>query len=413
MGQAVAGLRGTGNFGTDERPKNFREMILFLNPNGTAPLFALTSKAKKKTTDDPEFAWWDESNTIYRLQVNGALASTDTLVAVDSTDPTASNQSLAYGTASHLKQGDLLMVEPSSDVASFTPEVIEVVSVASDTNFTVRRGASGTTPATIADNAFLLLIGSAYAEGSGAPKAVSRNPVKYSNFTQIFKDTYELTGTVDETNLRTGQAWSNDKKRKMFDHALKIEMAMLFGQKAEATGDNGKPQRYMGGLRQQIPSVNTTVFSSAVTISSFLDAVYPVFNWESGAGDDRIAFAGNVALNELNKVIKGDASSRVTWGGIITQYGMNFREFVMPQGRLLIRTHPLLNRHPTIYGKSLWIVDFSSINYVCMKNRDTKVRDDVQNKDEDVRRGFVQTECSLMVDRGGLTSAYLGNISAT
>lgn len=26
---AVAGLRGTGDWGTDERPKNFREMILW------------------------------------------------------------------------------------------------------------------------------------------------------------------------------------------------------------------------------------------------------------------------------------------------------------------------------------------------------------------------------------------------
>lgn len=410
---AVGGLRGTGNFSTDERPKNFREMILWMNPNGTAPLFALTAKAKKKVVDDAEYTWWDEPNTIFRLQANGAAASTDTTIVVDSVDPAASTLSAAYGTASHLKAGDLLMVEPSADAAAFTPEIIEVVSVSSDTTFTAKRGVAGTTAATIANDAYLLLIGSAYAEGTAAPRAVSRNPVKYNNYLQIFKDAYELTGTTEETKLRTGSAWSNDKKRKMFDHALKIEMSMLFGQKNESTGDNGKPIRYMGGLRQQIPTETTTVFGSPTTVDTFLDAVYKVFNWDSPAGDERIAFAGNVALNELNKIIKADSSSRVTWGGTITQYGMNFREFVMPQGRLLIRTHPLLNRHPTLYGKSMWIVDFSSVNYVTMKNRDTKVKDDVQNKDEDVRRGFIQTDCSLMVDRGGLTCGYLGNISKT
>ena len=36
-----------------------------------------------------------------------------------------------------------------------------------------------------------------------------------------------------------------------------------------------------------------------------------------------------------------------------------------------------------------------------------------QNKDEDVRRGFIQSDMGLMVDYGGLTNAYLGNISAT
>jgi hypothetical protein len=49
----IAGLRGTGDWGTDERPKSFREGILRFNPNGTAPIFALSSKAKKRTVTDP------------------------------------------------------------------------------------------------------------------------------------------------------------------------------------------------------------------------------------------------------------------------------------------------------------------------------------------------------------------------
>jgi len=408
---AVAGLRGTGSWGTDERPKNYRESILWMNPNGSAPLFALTAKVKKRTVDDPEFHWWDEPNNIYRLQVNGQVEAAETTVVVDTADPTASTLSAAWGTAQHLKPGDLLMVEPAADNATFNPEVIEVVSVSSDTTFTVKRGRAGTSAATISNDVYLLLIGSAYAEGTGAPVATSRNPIKYYNYTQIFKDSYELTGTADETRSRTGSAWSNDKKRKMFDHSLKIEMSMMFGQRSEVTGDNGKPLRTMGGIRSQIPAETTTVFGTAVTTNSFLDAVYKVFNWDSPAGDERIAFCGNIALNELNKVVK--ASSDVNYGGIIETYGMKFREFVMPQGRLLLRTHPLLNRHPTLYGKSMWILDFSSIQYVAMKNRDTKTRDDVQNKDEDVRRGYVQTECSLELDRGGLTCGYLGNISAT
>lgn len=82
----------------------------------------------------------------------------------------------------------------------------------------------------------------------------------------------------------------------------------------------------------------------------------------------------------------------------------------MPQGRLLIRTHPLFNRH-SLYTKSMMVLDMSSLSYVAMKGRDTKTQDDVQQKDEDVRRGYIQTECSLMVDRGGLTCGWLGNIT--
>src|SRR5882724_5826364 len=108
---AVAGLRGTGDWGTDERPKNFREGILRFNPNGTAPIFALSSKAKKRSVDDPEFAWWAEGNVIIRLQVNGAAAAADTLINVDSLDPTSTTMSANLGTATNLKPGDILLVE--------------------------------------------------------------------------------------------------------------------------------------------------------------------------------------------------------------------------------------------------------------------------------------------------------------
>lgn len=408
----IAGLRGTGDWGTDERPKDFRESILFYNPNGTAPIFALTGKAGKKTVTDPQFSWWSEPNTLWRSLVSGALGTSDTTITISSSDPTSTTPAALWGTATHLKQGDLLLVEATADAATFTNELLQVANILSDTQFTVTRGAGGTTAATIADGVGLLLIGSAFAEGTGAPRAVARNPIKYTNYTQIFKDTYELSGTATETFARTGNAWSNDKKRKMYDHARAIEMAILFGRASETTGSNGKPLRYMGGLRSFLPSTNITVFSSATTVSTFLDAITPMFNFDTEGGDTRIAFMGNTAITELNKILLGTTNVRVNWDKKIDVFGMDFTEMVLPRGRLLMRSHPLLSLEP-IYQKSAAIIDFASFKYVAMKGRDTLVKDDVQLKDEDVRRGFVQTECSLMVDRGGLTCAWLGKISST
>src|SRR5436190_18059897 len=120
----IAGLRGSGDWGTDERPKNFREGILRFNPNGTAPIFALTSKAGSKTVDDPEYSWWCEGNVLTRLQVNGALVAADTLVTVDSADPTISTLGANLGTATNLKPGVILLVEPTSDNATFNHELL-------------------------------------------------------------------------------------------------------------------------------------------------------------------------------------------------------------------------------------------------------------------------------------------------
>lgn len=409
----IAGLRGTGDWGTDERPKNFREGILRFNPNGTSPIFALSSKSGKKTVNDPEFAWWSEGNVLTRLQVNGAAASTDTLINVDSADPTTSTMSANLGTATNLKPGDLLLVEPAADQATYNHEIIEVDTVISDTQFTAKRGAGGTTPAAIGNDIWLTLIGSAYAEGTGIPRAVSRNPLKSFNYIQIFKDTYELTGTADKTETRTNNNYSEDKKRKMFKHSQDIEWSILFGTRSETTStDNGKPKRTMGGLRTFIPAANTTIFAAAVTPAALLDALAPAFNFStSGAGDSRMVFAGNQALIELSKAFSNEAVYTVN--NVMKVYGMDFQEFVLPNGRVLMKSHPLLSLHG-LYKYSAFVVDFAALKYVTMTGRpDGKAKDDVQAEDEDVRRGFWQTDCSEMVDFGGLSMAYLGNIRST
>lgn len=408
----IAGLRGTGDFGTDERPKNFREAILRFNPNGTAPIFALSSKAKTKPTNDPEFAWWAEGNVLIRMQVNGAVAAGDTLITVDSADPTSTTLGANLGMASNLKPGDILLVEPAADNATFNHELIEVDNVLSDTQFNARRGAGGTTAATIADDRWLTVIGSAYAEGTGVPRAVSRNPIKFNNYTQIFKDTYELTGTLDNTEIRTGDPWSEDKRRKAWKHSADIELSILFGRKAETVGDNGKPKRFTGGLREFIPASNTTVFGAPVTPSSFLSAIAPVFDFDTGAGNSRVIMAGAEAAMQLGIVFNAATNIVLNATDNVKVYGIDFQRVKLPMGEALLKIHPLLSRHG-LYKKSAFVLDFDAITWRPMKNRDTKNFDDVQTKDEDVRRGFWMTEGGIEVAYGGLTMAYLGNISAT
>src|SRR5438552_18553280 len=148
---AVAGLRGTGDWSTDERPKNFRELILWTNPNGTAPIFALSSRAPKQSVDDPEFSWWCEPNAQIRLTVNGALSSSATTVVVTGVEPNASDLSLNWGSALSLKSGDLLLVEPASEAATFDHDIIMVTGVTSSSTFTVSCAAAGTSAAGFLD----------------------------------------------------------------------------------------------------------------------------------------------------------------------------------------------------------------------------------------------------------------------
>ena len=47
---AIQGMRGTGEFSSDFRPKNYRELFTLLEPNGNAPLNALLSMGSSEST---------------------------------------------------------------------------------------------------------------------------------------------------------------------------------------------------------------------------------------------------------------------------------------------------------------------------------------------------------------------------
>lgn len=392
---AIAGLRGTGDWGTDERPKNFRETILWRQPNGMTPLTALLSKMGEESTDDPEFAWWEEQlDTIRVIETTGLAANTG------STTLTASG-----GGLTNLVPGDLLVVEKTDQVA-YDNEIIMVSAVASDTSATVVRAQSSTTVAAIPASSGLTKIGNVYSEGSGAPTASTRNPTKLNNFCQIFKTTYDITETALRTRARTGDVLKNDKKRKMFDHSIAMEWAFLLGKKHETTGSNGKPQRYTGGLRQFI-TTNVTVFTTTPTETTFLNAVYPVFNYNTGAGDERLVLCGNTFLNTLSQLAKNASSSRVNFDEVVRVYGMALQRWILPQGVLYIKTHPLMNNHP-LFNASAFVIDPSAMKYRYM--RDTNFKDNIQANDEDRKKGQWLSECGLEVNHEK-TMAYIGKFT--
>ena len=75
---AIQGLRGTGEFSSDFRPKNYRELFTLLEPNGNAPLNALLAMGSSEPTDDPEYKNFRDELPERTLTVNGAVASTST-----------------------------------------------------------------------------------------------------------------------------------------------------------------------------------------------------------------------------------------------------------------------------------------------------------------------------------------------
>lgn len=401
----IAGIRGTGDWGTDERPKNFREMILFRNPNGDAPLTAMLAKMGTESTDDSEFSWWEEELSVFRLALAAQITNTATTVTFTT--------SAAFDALS-LVPGDLLMVEnATTEPSQAVPfEIVEVTAVSNATTITVTRGVAGSTAATAATAVQVTKLGSVFAEATGAPAATSRNPVKKTNYAEIFKTAYELSGTAEQTNARTGDPLKNDKKRRSFDHSSALEMAFLFnGAPTETTGTpytggSAKPKRYTGSLRYYL-STNRTVFTTTVTEAAWINSLAPVFDFSgTGTSNERLGFCGNGYLMALNRMAK--AGMQVQANETVRVYGMELRKWIMPQGTIYLRTHPLMNTHGR-FTLSAFFIEGSQLKYRPLRGRDTKPFDNIQPNDADAKKGQWMTEAGLEVQHER-TMAYHGNL---
>lgn len=408
---SIQGLRGTGNYGPDERPKDFRETILWLNPNGDTPLTGLMSKIGSESLTDPEFYWFEEELNHARLVTTASAAAGVTSIPV-----AAGGGNVSTGALSAVV-GDMFMVVNALGVVG-AEEIVRVTAAPTvDTAMTVARGVSGTTAATIPSGSLLVAIGSAYGEGTLAADSSFANPTRYENYAQIFKTSYELTKTDDVTVKRTGDSKKNDQKRKMFAHATKMEYAYLFGRKfLDVDPQNGKPRRTTQGALRFLTSNNYT-FAGTPTGSqlawsedTFIESLEPCFNSKSdGMGNERICFVGNGALTEINKLVTSSTgNSRIQYDGIAEFYGMKLQRWIIPQGTIYLYSHPLLNQDP-VFRYSMIGLNPSGLKDRVL--RKTKPEDNIQLPGQDSLKGQWITESGLELHHEK-THFYMANVGA-
>lgn len=402
---AIQGLRTTGNWVADQRPKSWREGLLMRYPNGQFPLTALTSVMKSRTVDDPEFYWWEKEFQNRRVALAANLTTGTTNVSVVS-------GALGY------KEGDIFYVNQTGE------RVRVMADSPSDTVLIVARAQAGTSAQAVTYNGagidpYLTCIGSAYEEGSAAPTGVGFDPVKLYNLTQIFRNSLEATNTALKTRLRTGDDAKEAKRECLELHGVDMERAFWWGKRFE-TVKNGKPLRFMDGVLNFIPAGN--VFDGATVnggngarFSDLEDWMEQIFRKGSS---EKMVFSGNLALLNLQRVIRHAKGIHWTLQDD-KEFGMNVTRITSPFGTLVWKTHPLFNQMVggttggTAYlgmNSSGVVLDMENIKYVYLKDRDTKYQPDLQDRGVDGMKSGYLTECSIELNHAE-THAWIKNFA--
>src|SRR5690606_9237041 len=125
------GMRGNGDWVENQRPENWREMILYLYPNGSAPLTAALSLLGSGSTNDPGLPWWRKELPEQGGAVTGVYTNTG-LSSSAGTGQIAAGTTLYFKvseeTASHFREGHQAMAEKGADYNyAYVGKVTDVV----------------------------------------------------------------------------------------------------------------------------------------------------------------------------------------------------------------------------------------------------------------------------------------------
>ena len=376
---AIQGLRGSGEFSTDFRPKNYRELFTLMEPNGNAPLNALLAMGSSEPTDDPEYKNFRDELPDRKLTVNGAVASTSTgTITIDASDD------------------NKFAINGAIVVNSETGEVMHVSADTTATTLTVTRNIGGTTHQ-IADNAELFIAGFAAAEGGSSPTAISFDATVASNYTQIFRTAFQVSNTLNSTFLRTGDKMDEAMTKALKLHMSDIERAMFFGVKHESNGSTAQPTRFTGGLLNSLTNV-VDINTDYATYGGSAAGKMPEEGFDSllistifkYGSKQKIAFVGENVANHLQQYGKDRWQPTALEGA----YGVNLTRYNTFAGDLMVHLHPQFRQVPGMKN-SMIIVDFPYLSYRYLEGRDTQLLENRQSPDADSVKHEYLTECGL------------------
>lgn len=359
----VPGIFNTGNYIQDIAKKSFAAMITRLMPNGNAPLFAISAMLSSTTAVAVEHGFFTKTMIFPSFDLTANITNSQTTFTVTST--------------ADLLPGQILRLEE-------TGENVIINQVLSPTTIAVTRSVGSVDAAAINVSTQVseaYLVGNAYEEASIRPQPMGINPIRVTNLTQIFRNTWAISGSAAETQVIAGDTQVSENKQDAAAlHATAIESALIFGQKSQGTR-NGQPFRTMDGLVSIIsnlayypPSYTTPNVYEATATTNYeqLETMLnPVFDQTTDpkVGNDRVMFVGGQARTVINNIGRLSGQYQIVDGQ--TSFGLQFSTFKTSRGTFRMIEHPLFNSNP-YWRKNALVVDIPTFKIAYLGNRKTR-----------------------------------------
>lgn len=365
------GVRGNLTWVTDQRPKNFREQLLFLFPNGDAPLTAIASKLAQEALREYEFNWWSKALPLQSGVTAGIFE--DALLA----DPYDAGDDYALGTTAHaqvtaalakeFRPGHLCLIRNSAQSTNDLHAKVTNVALNGASSVITFRLLEADGASHMADDMStatdIVIYGNSNPQGGTISQPVSYQMTKLTNFTQIWRTPLAMTRTARMTKLRGPDQYREMKREALQMHGVEMEKSWLWGIPTEVVGDNGEPETTTGGLfffiRQHASDhvfdykTDTGLAFAGKTWKQagedWLDEKLEVI-FRYGA-HDRLAYVGSGALLGIQQIAKLSGQMTITQGQ--GAFGTKITTWVTPFGNIHMQRHPLFSYESTTRHRML------------------------------------------------------------
>ncbi len=330
---------------------SFAQAITRLMPNGTAPLFGLTSLLKDESASNIEHGYFSKTMIFPSVTSSATALSTDTSITVAAYD--------------NIVPGDLLMNERTS-------EIVLVTALTSATVLAITRAVGTVVAAAVNNGDVWRTVGNAFEEGSVRPSAVAIIAARYVNNTQIFRNSWAVTKTAAAIPQIAGAGHVSESKQDCAAlHAMAIEKAMFFGQKFMGTR-NGQPFHTMEGI---IPRINAAASGNVTTLGATtnwtqleaaLDKTLETVTDPKG-GNIRTMFVGGTARRVIHNIARLNSTYQITTNE--TSWGLQIDTIRTPRGTFEMIEHPLFNAYgaASTWAKMAVICDLNAFSLAYLR----------------------------------------------
>jgi len=403
---------------------DFSDRVAELAPE-ESPFFVYLSKVGKVPTTDPQFRFLEDRSA---MQWTDRSFTTSTNLAAVSVGATVT--ATLSSAQSWLIKGMVVQVssiQGPSGAPNHANAVITAInsSTSIDIKWLTNPG-SDADPAAYVNAASMegrmQVIGTAYAEGSGAPDTFSQELDHDYGYTQIFKTACEMSNTARATVYKGyADEWQRIWNLKLREHKVDIERAMLFGQRASSGGINyteGIAGHIIANGQSQTAADSTqlvytegqaylkTVAAASLTYDVLLRDLEVVFDPARGGSTVKLALCSLPVISLFNKLGSGagfigdSLSSTVPYNFERSQgsFGHKIMKIETVHGDLSLVREPLFRG---LSSEFCCMVDLDHVSYRPLVgngvNRDTSIETNVQAADEDLRKDLILTEAGLEV----------------